>query len=133
MSWGFQEEQLRPLHVNSITLTILCAHLIFMVVSSVAKRSCTLELLPPTSDAFMLHVKRPVYQAVIWGQSLATQPKIYNTTDKCLHIWMTKPEVSLVLSEFIHCKHNEGCTGRCKCVKANLICTALCGCDGECV
>ena len=37
-----------------------------------SKRSCTLELLPPTSDAFMLHVKRAVYQGVfIWGQCLA--------------------------------------------------------------
>jgi len=105
---------------------------------SVAKQSSTLELLPHTSDAFLLHIKRPVYQAVIWGQSLAPEPKIYNTclwgwkntADKCLSIWMTKSEVSLVLSELIHCKW---CTGRRKCVKANLTCTALCGCDDECV
>jgi len=65
---------------------------------SVAKRSCTLELLPPTSDAFMLRFKRAVYQAVfIWGQSFATKPKMYNTclwsctntADRCLSMWMT--------------------------------------------
>jgi len=58
-----------------------------------AKRSCTLELLPPTSDASMMHVERAVYKAVfIWGQCLATTPKIYNpclwgwtnTADKCI-------------------------------------------------
>ena len=107
-----------------------------------AKRSCTLELLPPTSDAFMLHVKRAMYQAVlIWGQCLIKIPEIYNpcswgwkkTSNKFSPIWMTKPQVSLVLSELINCKCKKGCTGRCKCVKANLACTALCGCDGECV
>ena len=35
------------------------------------KRFKSLELLPPTSDAFLQHIRRTVFQAVhIWGQSL---------------------------------------------------------------
>jgi hypothetical protein len=105
------------------------------------KRCTSLELLPPTSDAFLLHLKRAVLQAVkIWGQSLQKQiesvcPSDWGwskTNEQWSPLWMTLPEVSKVCRELIHCCCKKGCTGRCKCVKANLACTALCLCDGEC-
>jgi len=40
------------------------------------KKCRSLELLPPTSDAFLLHVKRAVLQGVhVWGQSLQREPQ----------------------------------------------------------
>ena len=34
--------------------------------------------------------------------------------------------------DLIHCGCNKGCSGRYKCIKANLQCTALCLCGGDC-
>lgn len=47
--------------------------------------------------------------------------------------WTAMPEVSKISNELIHCACKKGCFARCKCVKANLVCTALCQCDGECI
>ena len=30
------------------------------------------------------------------------------------------------------CKLESGCGGRCKCLKAMMLCTTLCKCDGKC-
>ena len=105
------------------------------------KKCRSLELLPPTSDAFLLHVKRAVLQGVhVWGQSLHRHPQpvcpskwgwIKEDT-QWIPLWMTLPKVSKVCRELIHCSCKKGCTNRCKCVKANLTCTALCHCDNEC-
>src|SRR6218665_1789141 len=106
------------------------------------KKSRSLELLPPTSDAFLQHVKRSIYQAVhCWGHCLEKQVKVLDPGDwgwtkngnGWVPLWMTIPEVSKICRELIHCSCKKGCLGRCKCVKANLVCTALCQCDGECV
>jgi len=105
------------------------------------KRNCALELLPPTSNAFVQHVKRAIFQAVfVWGECLISQPHVvdpclwgWNKVDnRLVPTWMTIPEVVYALNELVSCGCTKGCTGRCKCVKANLPCTALCGCDGEC-
>ena len=41
------------------------------------------------------------------------------------------PEASTASRELIHCGCKKGCTGRCKCKKVALKCTALCQCSGE--
>ena len=48
--------------------------------------------------------------------------------------WMTIPQVSQSCQELLKCgcKSERGCAGRCKCVKAELPCTALCNCAGLC-
>ena len=46
--------------------------------------------------------------------------------------WTTLPEASEVCRELVSCKCQKGCTQKCKCKKANLECTQLCECDGEC-
>ena len=103
------------------------------------KKSKSLESLPPTSDAFKQHVKRTVYQAIhCWGQCLDKQcnlpcPSDWGWTkdgDDWIPMWMTLPEVSLICSELIHCGCKKGCVGNCKCLKSNLVCTALCQCGG---
>src|SRR6218665_53616 len=108
------------------------------------KKSKPLESLPPTFDSFLQHVKRTIYQAVhCWGNCLNKQPHFPDpiewgwTTagESWVPQWMTLPEVSRSCSELIHCGCKKGCTGRCKCVKSHLVCTALCqcGCGDKCV
>lgn len=105
------------------------------------KKSRTLDNLPPTSDAFILHVKRAVYQAVhCWSHCLQKQLPLHDPAlwgwckdeDRWSPVWMTLPEVSDTCRELICCSCKKACTSRCKCVKANLPCTGLCQCDGEC-
>ncbi|KAL9978412.1 hypothetical protein ACROYT_G015925 [Oculina patagonica] len=49
-------------------------------------------------------------------------------------LWTTLPEASKACQELLKCGCNpeKGCRGHCKCVKAELDCTALCKCGGEC-
>jgi len=106
------------------------------------KKSRTLELLPPTLDAFIQHVKRSILQGVhCWGHCLDKQPPLYSPAqwgwskdnNSWTPLWGMLPEASKICSELIHCACKKGCTTRrCKCLKANLLCTALCQCDGEC-
>lgn len=103
------------------------------------KKSKSLESLPPTSDSFLQHVKRAVYQAVhCWGHCMEKQPHFPDPSEwgwtkdgeSWVPQWMTLPEVSQSCSELIHCGCKKGCFGRCKCVKSHLICSALCQCGG---
>jgi hypothetical protein len=105
------------------------------------KKTRTLENIPPTSNAFLQHVKRCVLQAInCWSHSLETQMPVINPAewgwskdgDKWLPVWMTIPQVSKICQELLHCSCKKACTARCKCFKANLPCTSLCQCDGEC-
>ena len=42
------------------------------------------------------------------------------------------PEASKACNELIRCGCKSACRGLCKCTKANLPCTALCACNGNC-
>lgn len=106
------------------------------------KRNRTLEHLPPTSNAFEQHVKRTVFQSThCWSYCLKQHMPVIDPglwgwnrqDDRWMPVWMTIPEVSEMCRELIHCCCKKACATRCKCVKANLPCTGLCQCDGECV
>lgn len=103
----------------------------------------SLEGIPPTSDALLMHFKRAIYQAsYCWSQSLIAQQDLpdptrwgwNNTENEYAISWMTQPEASMVCRELIRCGCNreKGCKSRCKCVRANLKCTALCQYSGDC-
>ena len=47
--------------------------------------------------------------------------------------WMTIPEATEACRELIKCGCKKRCQGRCECKKANLLCTELCSCSGDCV
>ena len=105
------------------------------------KKSKTLETIPPTSNAFLQHVRRTVYQAVhCWSHCLEPLMPTFDPVqwgwckdgEKWLPQWTTIPQVSSVCQELLCCSCKKSCTARCKCVKANLPCTGLCQCDGEC-
>jgi len=101
----------------------------------------SIEHIPPTSAALTQHVLRAAYQAGhCWGQSLLENP-IMPTPDKWgwtflnnewQPLWTLLPEASMVCRELLTCGCTKHCSGACKCVKANLRCTSLCQCLGEC-
>ena len=99
-----------------------------------------MSAIPPTRAALIQHMKRVVYQGgYCWGKVLQVaidlpSPGDWLWTDpQCWKpLWSTLPEASKSSRELLHCGYKKGCSGRCKCRKAALKCTALCLCDGEC-
>jgi hypothetical protein len=107
-----------------------------------ASKGKPIEHIPPTLDALVQHIRRAVYQAgYIWSQSLVTQPKLpdpndwgWCMVDSCWQpVWTTLPDAAKCCPELKRCGCKTGCINkRCKCVRDNIACTALCACDGEC-
>lgn len=101
------------------------------------RKSRTLENLPPTLAAPEQHIKRVCYQSNCWNQALIPYPDLPSPADwgwkKDQTGWQpVLPEASRSCSELIRCGCKKGCTGRCKCFKVALKCTALCFCSGDC-
>ena len=106
-----------------------------------AKGNRQLENIPPTREALRQHAKRAVYQAGhIWGQSQTANPDMpspaewgWKKNDDGWHpFWTVLPEASKGCRELIRCKCTKRCSGNCKCFRANLPCTGLCVCSGQC-
>ena len=106
-----------------------------------AKKARSIEAIPPTQAALEQHVKRATYQGgYCWGQSLVPRCTLPSPCDwgwvdndgQFDPLWTTLPEAAKSCYELISCGCKKGCSGRCKCKKAALKCTALCGCDGDC-
>jgi len=99
--------------------------------------------IPPTLHALEQHVKRAVFQAGhIWGQSLIGEPNIPSPDlwgwerakddSAWTPCWTTLSEAAKGCQELLKCGCKKDCTKRCKCFKANLPCTQLCFCSGQC-
>ena len=98
--------------------------------------------IPPTYAALEQHIKRAAYQGGhIWGQTqklahVLLSPEnwgwIKNADALYEPNWTTLPEAAKACYELICCGCKKGCRGQCKCKRANLQCTALCACEGEC-
>lgn len=94
--------------------------------------------LPPTSDAFCLHVKRALYQILIWKRatlskiSLPTPTGFGRNTDNgyLLATRMTKSPKPNLPSSKCNCKKDK-CRSRCPCRKAEVKCTKECRCDAD--
>ena len=101
------------------------------------------ELLPPTEDVLLLHIKRSNYQAYIWRHSMGN---FLNMPDPRIHGWVFNGQnddlevrgMSLPLALdrilcFVNCFYAKGCsTARCCCKKASFIgCSDLSRCK-EC-
>ena len=99
------------------------------------------EKIPPTSNALLQHIRCAIYQGVfIWSKATEVSLDLPDPQrwgwekegDTVSPRWMTIPEAAKVCTELIHCGCKKGCTARCKCFRANLACTPLCVCDGDC-
>ena len=102
-----------------------------------------IDNIPPTSAALTNHVHRAAYIAGhVWGQCLVPMQNLPSPEDwgwrfvmnKLVPNWTSLPEASHAMRELIRCgcKAGNRCTRRCKCVSADLPCTELCLCKGDC-
>lgn len=98
---------------------------------------CSDDALPPNRDSLLKHIERVNQQALAWNKCLSCQLQLpppagngWRLSDGQLEIlWSTLPSAPDSLIECIDCKCKTGCgTKRCSCLKADLECTALCGC-----
>lgn len=106
-------------------------------------RKCktNLDMLPPTKDALVLHIKRAHFQALVWNRCLVPQQDLPSPTqfgwevqnDLLQPTLASKPQISKTRVEVkvCHCtqKGDKCRTRRCMCVKNELRCTGACGCD----
>ena len=102
----------------------------------------SLESIPPTQAALFQHVKRAILQSSFyWHQALSAQQEIQDfsgwgwqkdNTSTWQPLWTTLDDASVDCTTLLHCGGNNGCTGRCKCNRAGVQCTALCKCEGVC-
>ena len=103
----------------------------------------SVQRIPPTKAALEQHVKRAVYQGGhVWGQAMDPRPALPTPTDwgwrkmedgSYQPHWTSLPEAAKSCEELVSCGCKKGCKKRCRCKKANLPCTGLCSCDGECL
>ena len=103
-----------------------------------------IDNIPPTADALLQHAKRTMFQSGhCWGNCLEVSPQrpspsewgwVRYCTQAWEPLWSTIPVASQTCQELLKCgcKSEKGCTGRCKCVRAELPCTALCNWGGLC-
>ena len=108
---------------------------------SLVARGRTIDRIPPTKDALILHTRRAAYQAGhIWGNAIIPSPEIPQVTEwgwkldnsRLLPVWTLLPEAAKACRHFIKCKCKEICKNRCSCLTAGLQCTELCSCKGDC-
>ena len=94
------------------------------------------ELLPPTSDSLLQHLKRANYQAFVWRKALTPiqdlpQPESNGwVRDGPLlkPVYMTKEPVPSSLLELTTCTCKGGCQGNCSCSNTGLSCSEACYC-----
>ena len=103
-----------------------------------------IESIPPTADAFLQHAERATFQAShCWGKRLEVSLQLptpsewgwkQGPTQAWELLWTTISQAPQSCRELLKCrsKSEKGCTGWCKCVHAELPCTALCHCGGLC-
>lgn len=102
----------------------------------------TIDSLPPAKAALIQHTRRAAYQAGhCWGQMVVAAPELPSpglwgwkrkATGGWEVNWTTLPKATQACRGLLCCGCRKGCSGRCKCVKAALQCTALCHCGGLC-
>jgi len=101
-----------------------------------------MDAIPPTKGALTEHAKRAAYQAgYVWGQSLVLSPALPSPSDwgwvmkeglGWSPYWAKLPQASAAVQTILKCGCKKICATRCKCSKAELLCTSLCSCGGDC-
>lgn len=101
-----------------------------------------IDNLPPTTGAFIQHLKRAVYQgSMCWGFFDKTislpEPTLWGWTlsdNSLIPHWTTLPELSKACRDFIKCNCKDGfcLENRCGCKKNKIPCAIFCTCDGTC-
>jgi hypothetical protein len=105
-----------------------------------------LKNLPPTTEAFMLHLKRVHFQTIIWKNANKPDPPFIEAIDygwsKDTYNTMLAPvglprnmspvpEEVLAIIKCICSSYNTCHTARCGCVIAKLSCSVFCSCHAK--
>ena len=97
--------------------------------------------MPPTKDALIQHSLCAAYQAGhVWGQALITCPDLpdpsswgwYKNGNSWDPVWTTLPPISKNLRDLVTCQCKKACKPPCKCCIADVKCSSLCYCQGNC-
>ena len=102
-----------------------------------------IDKIPPTEAALRKHTCRSAYIAGFdWSQSTIPKKELpfpeewgWKFQDgKYTPHWTELPEASVAIRDLVRyrCNPEKGCKGRCKCLSAELPCTELCLCKGDC-
>ena len=102
-----------------------------------------IDKIPPTEAALWEHACRSAYIAGYdWSQSTIPKKELPSPEEwgwkfqdgKYTPHWTELPEASVAIRDLVRCRCNpeKGCKGRCKCLSAELPCTELCLCKGDC-
>ena len=94
------------------------------------------ELLPPTSDSLLQHLKRVNYQTFVWRKALTAiqhllQPESngWVREDSSLKpVYITKEPAPSSLLELTTCTCQSGCQSNCSCHNTGLSCSDACYC-----
>ena len=105
----------------------------------------SIENLPPTRDALILHIRRAHYQSLVWRRALEAEPHLPAPEESGWELvvkegsemlqpqLMTGKPITAFCLELTTCKCRAACaTRRCKCTHNGLGCTQACGCKGLC-
>ena len=105
-----------------------------------ARKQRSYDSIPPTRGALVEHTKRAMYMAgCIWGQSVSCSMEIENPGefgwikkgDSWQIFWTKLAPIAESCQQLTKCGCKTECSGRCKCCKLSLPCTALCSCKCE--
>ena len=124
-----------PMYCNKIVLhTDECRNSLFK------SGNYSHDVLPPTWDCLLKHIKRANYQTVVWNQSLSPYMDIQSSNgngwilygeDKIL--WMILPAAPDSVLQIVKCTSKKGCTSQwCSFSKAQLKCNGLYSCENCC-
>ncbi|XP_044163949.1 uncharacterized protein LOC122948313 [Acropora millepora] len=94
------------------------------------------ELLPPTSDSLLQHLKRVNYQTFVWRKALTAiqhLPKPESNgwvreNSSLKPVYMTKEPAPSSLLELTTCTCQSGCQSNCSCNNTGLSCSEACYC-----
>ena len=105
-----------------------------------ARKQRSYDSISPTRGALVEHTKRAMYMAgCIWGQSVSCSMEIKSPGefgwikkgDSWQIFWTKLAPIAESCEQLTKCGCKAECSGRCKCCKLSLPCTALCSCKCE--
>ena len=87
------------------------------------------ERLGPTTGAAEMHALRVFWQLQEWSSLISLEPALYGwkkSENKFIPIGTLKEIAPGKLLQFVVCKCEKGCTGKCSCVANNVKCVQAC-------
>ena len=102
-------------------------------------RSTMLKLLPPTEDAYLLHLQRAALATIIDKTAHVAKPQLPPFMDygwalqdgKLVPVQSTQPAWPQTITQGVACDCTKGCNRNCSCARKNVACYIGCHCQGS--